>query len=106
MSRSLFLGLDHHDISDPPHESRDRKTARPRLIFCHSGLDDFFCITAKAGVYASLNQGGSPPKFKSIGMIVPESDREGREVRMAGQSSTHSCPHHMLGAFPPVCGSF
>ncbi|KAB5542692.1 hypothetical protein GE09DRAFT_1136165 [Coniochaeta sp. 2T2.1] len=51
--------------------------------FNNDGLDDFFCITAKAGVYASLNQGGSPPKFKSIGQIVPESDRVGREVRMA-----------------------
>jgi hypothetical protein len=39
--------------------------------FNGDGLDDFFCIKTGASVSVSLNRGGSPPKFESIGMVVP-----------------------------------
>jgi hypothetical protein len=41
--------------------------------FNGDGLDDFFCIKAGASVSVALNRGGSPPKFESIGMVVPSS---------------------------------
>lgn len=58
-----------------------------RVIFAdfnNDGLDDFFCVNAKAGVSVSLNRGGRPPRFESIGQVVP--DREGftaDDVRVA-----------------------
>ncbi|EXK87540.1 hypothetical protein FOQG_08887 [Fusarium oxysporum f. sp. raphani 54005] len=44
----------------------------PRYAFAdlnNDGLDDFFCIKENA-VWASLNRGGNPPKFESIGQII------------------------------------
>lgn len=41
--------------------------------FNNDGLDDFFCIRDGASVQVSLNRGGSPPKFESIGTVVPSS---------------------------------
>ena len=38
--------------------------------FNGDGLDDFFCI-GDGSVRVSLNRGGSPPKFESIGVVVP-----------------------------------
>jgi hypothetical protein len=45
--------------------------------FNNDGLDDFFCIDAYASVSVALNRGGSPPKFESIGQIVPPSSSAG-----------------------------
>lgn len=39
--------------------------------FNGDGLDDFFCVKADMSVAVSLNRGGSPPKFESIGDVVP-----------------------------------
>ncbi|KAK0665755.1 family 3 putative carbohydrate esterase [Cercophora samala] len=58
-----------------------------RVIFAdfnNDGLDDFFCVTSKAGVSVSLNRGGRPPRFESIGQVV--ADQEGftaDDVRIA-----------------------
>ncbi|KAF4968093.1 hypothetical protein FSARC_4454 [Fusarium sarcochroum] len=44
----------------------------PRYAFAdfnNDGLDDFFCIKENS-VWASLNRGGNPPKFESIGQII------------------------------------
>lgn len=41
--------------------------------FNNDGLDDFFCIGNGASVSVSLNRGGSPPNFQSIGTVVPAS---------------------------------
>jgi hypothetical protein len=38
--------------------------------FNGDGLDDFFCL-GQGSVSVSLNRGGSPPKFESIGVVVP-----------------------------------
>jgi lysophospholipase L1-like esterase len=38
--------------------------------FNGDGLDDFFCLGDNS-VSVSLNRGGSPPKFESIGVVVP-----------------------------------
>lgn len=38
--------------------------------FNGDGLDDFFCM-GQGSVSVSLNRGGSPPKFESIGVVVP-----------------------------------
>jgi hypothetical protein len=35
----------------------------------NDGLDDFICISREGAMYASINQGGSPPTFKSIGLL-------------------------------------
>ncbi|KAI1741483.1 hypothetical protein F4680DRAFT_457982 [Xylaria scruposa] len=37
--------------------------------FNGDGLDDFFCIKDQAVVWASLNRGGNPPRFESIGQV-------------------------------------
>ncbi|KAK4177572.1 family 3 putative carbohydrate esterase [Triangularia setosa] len=50
----------------------------------NDGLDDFFCVNTKAGVSVSLNRGGRPPRFESIGQVIP--DQEGftaDDVRIA-----------------------
>ncbi|KAK4450304.1 integrin alpha N-terminal [Podospora aff. communis PSN243] len=39
--------------------------------FNNDGLDDFFCIKNGASVWVSLNRGGNPPVFESIGEVVP-----------------------------------
>ncbi|KAK4200109.1 family 3 putative carbohydrate esterase [Triangularia verruculosa] len=44
-----------------------------RVIFAdfnNDGLDDFFCVNTRAGVSVSLNRGGRPPAFESIGQVV------------------------------------
>jgi hypothetical protein len=41
--------------------------------FNGDGLDDLFCIGSQNSISVALNRGGSPPKFESIGMIVPSS---------------------------------
>ncbi|TGJ79062.1 hypothetical protein E0Z10_g9703 [Xylaria hypoxylon] len=51
--------------------------------FNGDGLDDFFCIKDKAVVWVSLNRGGNPPKFESIGQVIGASDAEARQVRFA-----------------------
>jgi hypothetical protein len=38
--------------------------------FNGDGLDDFFCM-GQGSISVSLNRGGSPPKFESIGVVVP-----------------------------------
>lgn len=39
--------------------------------FNGDGLDDFFCVqTLDNSVSVSLNRGGSPPKFESIGLVI------------------------------------
>ncbi|KAK4902064.1 hypothetical protein LTR27_000966 [Elasticomyces elasticus] len=48
--------------------------------FNGDGLDDFFCISEGASVWVSLNRGGSPPKFESIGMVIGKSDGFVQEV--------------------------
>ncbi|OGM47389.1 hypothetical protein ABOM_002570 [Aspergillus bombycis] len=35
----------------------------------NDGLDDFICISREGAMYASMNQGGSPPQFKYIGLV-------------------------------------
>ncbi|KAE8390395.1 hypothetical protein BDV23DRAFT_193793 [Aspergillus alliaceus] len=35
----------------------------------NDGLDDFICISREGAMYASINQGGNPPQFKSIGLV-------------------------------------
>jgi hypothetical protein len=51
--------------------------------FNNDGLDDFFCIRSGGGISASLNRGGSPPKFESIGQIVPASSTSEGSVHIA-----------------------
>jgi hypothetical protein len=54
--------------------------------FNNDGLDDFFCIAINAAVRVSLNRGGSPPRFESIGTVVPPSsdgEAAGIKVRIA-----------------------
>jgi hypothetical protein len=45
--------------------------------FNNDGLDDFFCLGSSGGISVSLNRGGSPPKFESIGQVVPASATSG-----------------------------
>ncbi|XEU97574.1 hypothetical protein FSHL1_002860 [Fusarium sambucinum] len=58
----------------------------PRYAFAdlnNDGLDDFFCIKENS-VWASLNRGGSPPKFESIGQIIGDFDGlKATDVRIA-----------------------
>ncbi|KAF5001515.1 hypothetical protein FGRMN_986 [Fusarium graminum] len=58
----------------------------PRYAFAdlnNDGLDDFFCIKENA-VWASLNRGGNPPKFESIGQIIGDFDGlKATDVRIA-----------------------
>ena len=42
--------------------------------FNNDGLDDFFCLKAGSAVWVSLNRGGNPPRFESIGQVVPTHD--------------------------------
>ncbi|CZR48139.1 uncharacterized protein FPRO_12749 [Fusarium proliferatum ET1] len=49
----------------------------PRYAFAdfnNDGLDDFFCLKSGSAVWVSINQGGNPPKFKSIGQVVGKHD--------------------------------
>ncbi|KAM0547807.1 hypothetical protein ACHAPJ_010269 [Fusarium lateritium] len=59
----------------------------PRYAFAdfnNDGLDDFFCLKGGSSVWVSLNQGGNPPKFKSIGQVVGKHDGyEATDVRIA-----------------------
>ena len=41
--------------------------------FNGDSLDDLLCLKAGTQVSVSLNRGGSPPKFESIGVVVPSS---------------------------------
>ena len=41
--------------------------------FNGDGLDDLFCIGSPKSISVALNRGGNPPKFESIGMVVPAS---------------------------------
>ena len=42
--------------------------------FNNDGLDDFWCISSDSSVKVSLNRGGNPPKFESIGDVTPSHD--------------------------------
>lgn len=59
----------------------------PRYAFAdfnNDGLDDFFCLKAGSAVWVSLNQGGNPPKFKSLGqVVVTHEGYEATDVRIA-----------------------
>ncbi|OGM49676.1 hypothetical protein ABOM_001781 [Aspergillus bombycis] len=50
----------------------------------NDGLDDFICISREGAMYASMNQGGSPPQFKSIGLVraAPGGDLNQANVRL------------------------
>jgi FG-GAP-like repeat len=39
--------------------------------FNNDGLDDFYCLKLGSALVVSLNRGGNPPKFESIGQVVP-----------------------------------
>jgi hypothetical protein len=39
--------------------------------FNNDGLADFFCLAADSAVSVAVNLGGNPPKFKSLGQVVP-----------------------------------
>ncbi|KAF5604267.1 acetylxylan esterase [Fusarium subglutinans] len=58
----------------------------PRYAFAdfnNDGLDDFFCLKSGSAVWVSINQGGNPPKFKSIGQVVGKHDGyEATDVRI------------------------
>ncbi|KAG7409901.1 Multidomain esterase [Fusarium oxysporum f. sp. rapae] len=58
----------------------------PRYAFAdfnNDGLDDFFCIKEKA-VWVSLNRGGNPPKFESMGQVIGGFDGlKATDVRIA-----------------------
>jgi hypothetical protein len=51
--------------------------------FNNDGFDDFFCLGSGGGISVSLNRGGSPPRFESIGQIVPASSTSGGFVHIA-----------------------
>ncbi|KAK3315918.1 carbohydrate esterase family 3 protein [Apodospora peruviana] len=52
--------------------------------FNNDGLADFFCLQLGSAVSVSLNRGGNPPRFESIGMVVPtHSGYTERDVRIA-----------------------
>ncbi|PKY03913.1 SGNH hydrolase [Aspergillus campestris IBT 28561] len=42
--------------------------------FNNDGLDDFICIAHNGGMSVSINKGGNPPKFESIGHVRPGLD--------------------------------
>ncbi|GAB1206268.1 hypothetical protein APSETT445_004953 [Aspergillus pseudonomiae] len=50
----------------------------------NDGLDDFICISREGAMYASMNQGGSPPQFKYIGLVreAPGGDLDQANVRL------------------------
>ncbi|KAB8256183.1 hypothetical protein BDV32DRAFT_161282 [Aspergillus pseudonomiae] len=50
----------------------------------NDGLDDFICISREGAMYASMNQGGSPPQFKYIGLVreAPGGDLAQANVRL------------------------
>lgn len=50
--------------------------------FNGDGLDDFVCIKNGAQVSVALNRGGSPPKFESIGVVVPASSAISGDVHI------------------------
>ncbi|CVL03596.1 related to acetylxylan esterase [Fusarium proliferatum] len=51
--------------------------------FNNDGLDDFFCIKENT-VWVSLNRGGNPPKFESIGQVIGGFDSlKATDVRIA-----------------------
>ncbi|KAK0723650.1 SGNH hydrolase-type esterase domain-containing protein [Apiosordaria backusii] len=69
-----------------------------RVVFAdynNDGMDDFFCVNSKAGVSVSLNRGGRPPRFESIGQVVPDQDGfTADDVRIAqidGDGSADYC---------------
>nr|UMZ45337.1 hypothetical protein [Paramyrothecium sp.] len=52
--------------------------------FNNDGLDDFFCLKGGSEVVVSVNRGGNPPKFESLGTVVPTHDGfEASDVRIA-----------------------
>ncbi|KAH7417851.1 carbohydrate esterase family 3 protein [Cadophora sp. MPI-SDFR-AT-0126] len=59
----------------------------PRYAFAdfnNDGLADFFCIKADTSMTVSLNRGGNPPKFESIGQVVGAHDGfVAQDVRIA-----------------------
>jgi hypothetical protein len=66
--------------------------------FNNDGLADFFCIGLHSGISVSINQGGNPPTFHSLGAVVPTHDGySGDDVRIAGEAS-------WLQQYPP-CGA-
>jgi hypothetical protein len=67
--------------------------------FNSDGLDDFFCIKDGASVSVSLNRGGSPPKFESIGVVVPSSSGWGvRNVKIADIDGDGRADFCLVGA--------
>ncbi|KAJ5801621.1 uncharacterized protein N7518_003689 [Penicillium psychrosexuale] len=36
----------------------------------NDGLDDFICISREGAMYVSINKGGNPPTFQSIGLVM------------------------------------
>ncbi|KAM0549173.1 hypothetical protein ACHAPJ_009482 [Fusarium lateritium] len=58
----------------------------PRYAFAdfnNDGLDDFFCIKENT-VWVSLNRGGNPPKFESIGQVIGDlGGAKATDVRIA-----------------------
>lgn len=51
--------------------------------FNNDGLDDFFCLRSSGGISVSLNRGGIPPRFESIGQVVPSSSTSEGTVHIA-----------------------
>jgi hypothetical protein len=51
--------------------------------FNGDGLDDFFCLKQSGGISVSLNRGGSPPKFESIGQVVPPTSTLEGDIHIA-----------------------
>ena len=72
--------------------------------FNGDGLDDFFCIKADASVSVSLNRGGSPPKFESIGMVVPAtSGLQADDVQIADIDGDGRADFCLTGSGPVKC---
>ncbi|KAL6886462.1 hypothetical protein HDV57DRAFT_390273 [Trichoderma longibrachiatum] len=42
--------------------------------FNNDGLDDFYCLKSGSAVAVSINKGGNPPKFESLGQVVGTHD--------------------------------
>ncbi|KAK0384091.1 hypothetical protein NLU13_8180 [Sarocladium strictum] len=68
---------------DPGLNCPESSSRRAWGDFNNDGLDDFFCIGSGAAVSVSLNRGGSPPRFESIGVVVPASAANADQVRIA-----------------------
>jgi hypothetical protein len=51
--------------------------------FNGDGLDDFYCFKSSGSISVSLNRGGNPPKFESIGQVVPSTATTEGGVRIA-----------------------